>query len=228
LGTRQKIVVIPHGSETTISPPAQAQARRTLGLPEHKFIVLAFGFLAWYKGTDALVAAFSRLPDEKKNAMQLIIAGGDNPNYLDKEYYRSYRKRIKKAAAEGKGITITGFVPEEQIAAYFAASDVVVFPYRTLMSSSGPFSFSLSYHKPFLLSDRLSGLFKTADFKAVLQETQTNREDLTLSLADPMQAVVSLLSDTKKLHRLSNLSRLLGDKRTWEKIGEQYYETLFT
>ena len=82
-GNKNKIVVIPHGVEKFKNDITKEEARKKLNLGNDDFILLYFGYLAWYKGTDVLIQYYSEL--KNKRDIKLIIAGGPNPNHTGKK-----------------------------------------------------------------------------------------------------------------------------------------------
>ncbi len=230
-GDTKKIIVIPHGVEhfnNTITP---ASARKRLNIKSNQFVVVSFGYLAWYKGTDWLIHAISEIKNTKKKLSKditLILAGGPNPNHSDKAYYQRYLKNLTKEA-ELNGITITGFVPQNDIPLYYKAADVIVFPYRTYMSASGPLSIAFSFKKPFLLAQSLSGVLHQKDVQETLDQLKIN--ETTLLFKDAGSELADILTkikkNTKLRAKLSKLSSELAKKRDWSLIGRSYYEELF-
>ena len=224
-GNKKKIFVIPHGVEKFNFELKNLDAKEKLGFKKDDFVLLYFGYLAWYKGTDILINYFNQIK-EKAN-LKLIIAGGPNPNHLDKQYYLNYIKNIKEAC-EQNNIVLTGFVKEEDIPLYFIASDLVVFPYRTLMSASGPLSIAFSFQKPIIISNSLTEMFKTQDIKTGLDAAKLNEEDLVFNSSTDFQAKITRIhKDSNLRERLEMLSSIMGEQRSWEKVGQSYYETLF-
>lgn len=222
-GTSKKIVVIPHGVEAFINLPASDEARVKLNIAKDQYVVLYFGFLAWYKGVDWLVDTWKTQPD-----MRLIIAGGPNPNHLDKAYYRNFVADIEKKSKE-RHITMTGFIPEEEIPTYFQAADLIIFPYKTFMSASGPLSMAFSFQKPFLISDKLIDMFETADMKKIADEVGINPKDLSFPHGDRfLEKLARFKEDITVQKKCIDLSTKLAQARSWEKLGTQYYDTLFT
>ena len=131
------VVLVPHGAfELPPPPPARNErSRRRL---------LAFGKFGTYKKVEPLIAAVQRLRETRD--VELVIAGTDSPNapgYL--------------AAAEtelgGPGITFTGYVPEEDVAATFGGSAIAVFPYTATTGSSGVLHQAGSYGCAAVLPD---------------------------------------------------------------------------
>ena len=66
-----------------------------------------------------------------------------------------YFQSIKNKVHNNKRISMTGFVPEENISNYYSVADLCMIPYREFISSSGPLSLALSYQRPVILSKEL-------------------------------------------------------------------------
>lgn len=146
---RKKIEVIPHGVEIRKDIVGKEAASQALGV-EGRRMLLFFGYLAGYKGLDILIKAFQFL---QKDQYVLFIAGGEPHHLADNPLYVKYLAHMKQTAQRiSKHIIFTGFVPEEKIAVYFSAADLVIFPYPEMHAFSGPFCFVLSYKCPFLVS----------------------------------------------------------------------------
>lgn len=218
-GDKDKIVVIPHGVESFPTIPSKEDARKKLNIPQNTYVLLYFGYIAWYKGTDLLVGPSLKLKVQSSK-LQIIIAGGPNPNHVDKPFYKKYVESIEQAAKK-TGIQITGFVDEKDIPYYFSASDAVVLPYRTYMSSSGPLSLAFSFHKPFIVSENLKDIFKTPDLKAVIEKNNAS-DDLFVynNLEEKMPEL------KKSQEKMENVAKDIALKRSWENIAPLYYEVL--
>lgn len=225
-GNENKIVVIPHGVEKFKNAISKNDSRNKLRLEQNDFILLYFGYLAWYKGVDLLVKYFNEMKNDE-SSIKLIIAGGPNPNHLRKKYYQDYIQNIKQDC-RNNNIILTGFINEEDIPLYFQASDLAVFPYRTLMSASGPLSIAFSFQKPVIVSKALSGMFETTDLKDALDELGLNKDEMIFETLDEFENKIKQIKTTPALkERLESLSLLMAEKRSWSEIGKLYYETLF-
>ena len=227
LGDSQKVVVIPHGVEKFVNSVTKKQARENLHIDPKKKVIMLFGFLAWYKGTDWIVNQIDKQSIQKNN-IQIIIAGGPNPNRLELDFYQKYLKDLEQTAKE-KNILITGFVPENKIGLYFQSADVVLFPYRALMSSSGPFSIALAFGTALLLADKLLPLTKTVDFKTTLTDTKIAEKELFFPLNQQgLDRIISQINDQTFLDKSHKFALTLAQKRAWSAIEHMYYETIFT
>lgn len=228
-----KIVVIPHGVEHQNIATLDIEWPKGLtgGFDQEKFTIMTFGFVAWYKGTDWLTTEFNNYikTHEESNLYQLLIAGGESPTQKDnpayKEYYDTFTAGVNKA--QGK-IFHTGFVDEKDIPFYFMNSDLIILPYRVLMSSSGPLSLAMTYERPFLLSETLKPYTLTEDFQRILDEIGMSRESITFSMDDDslFERIKSIHSDKQLYDKMVLLSKKLKEERSWARIGDQYEKLL--
>lgn len=213
------IHVIPHAVEELKKLPDPLRAKKRLRWnPKHKY-VLCFGFLAPHKGLDKLVELW---PSDKR--IHLILAGGENPNHIKNKDYRKYVKRLRDTAAK-KGIAVTGFVPERQIATYFSAADLVILPYTTFISSSGPLSLAFAAEKPVLFSEAISDYFDTADFRRALTQNALTRREFTFRFSeeDLKKGLDTLFSN---LQAATKFSQAVKQLRDWDHIGTLYQRVL--
>lgn len=226
---KKRLTIIPHGVEHFEKAITQKDAKTQLSLPTDTFVLVVFGFLAWYKGSDWIVSAFKKLQEKDSGKkFHLVLAGGPNPNHLEKDFYVSYIKSLEKAD-NGSTIHVTGFVPEEKIALYYEASDLVVLPYRTLMSSSGPLSLAYSFNKPFLLSNTLKDILGTQDVDKTLSELSLKKSDFLFTTEDDfIEKVTILAQDQAQLKKMTTFTHHIAERRSWKSIAQEYYETLFT
>ncbi len=224
-GRENKINVISIAVENIKQNVSKEKARAKLSISKNDFVVMTFGFLAWYKGTDWLSGVWSK-ENSKKN-LQLIIAGGENPNRIDFPYYKKYLDDLKQVVRE-KEIILTGFIPEEKMQLYFAACDLVVFPYRTMMSSSAVLSIAFSFEKPFLLSENMNQIFMGQDINQELLSSNLQEKDVLFPLDNSFnERLESIKNDSVLLKKLELFSKKMKVKRSWDLIARKYYETIF-
>jgi len=224
----KKIVVIPHGVDKNLEFADRYKSRKALGFNKNDFVVLYFGFLTWYKGVDFLIKAFKHTANLKGKNIKILIAGGPSFTQGDKAHYQAFLKRVEKAAKSSAHMQITGFVQEKNISRIFTASDLVALPYRTYMSSSGPFSLTLSHGKPFILSEKLKNLTKTEDFKNVLSLTGISQKDFIFNFSEKsLRDMVVKSIEKNQREKLSKLSYLLSEKRSFDNLALNY-ETLLS
>lgn len=227
-GNREKIVVIAHGVQNFSSKPNKRFARKNLSIGSDKFVILLFGFLGWYKGTDWAIDAIKKIKESRTNKdIELIIAGGSNPNLEQKEHYIRYIQSIKKQCDE-YGIRLTGFVAEKDIPLYYASSDLVVLPYRSFMSASGPLSLALSFKKPFLVSPKLKAIFDTIDMQEEMKKQRVSKDDMHFKDFNG-----DFAKKIKRFRKSKNLRTKVGSfvgkikkTRSWDIIGTKYYSEI--
>lgn len=137
-----KVRVIPHGAfdyltalpEEKPLPPELEGAQGP--------VILSFGLLRPYKGTENLVEAFARVAAGNPDA-ELWIVG--NPR-MDVEPLRRQGRE-----AGGRVRTVTRFVDDAEIPAIFRRADLVVLPYLDA-EHSGVLYTGLAFGKPLVLS----------------------------------------------------------------------------
>jgi len=219
---RTDAIVIPHGLGAIKPKYSKSQARKTLGYTKSDYVILTFGFLTWYKGSDWITDAVA---GTKRKHMQLLLAGGVSPNIKNSPYYRTFVGNIKQQASNHSNIKLTGFVEDADIPRMFAAADLVVLPYRSLMSSSGPLAMTLAFKKPFLMSHALSPYTKDADFTRALHESGLTANDITFRLrkADFWKRVTTVQNHPK---RFKKLSAHLGTQRVWPLVANRFVQTI--
>ena len=139
------VTYVPHPIYDTYGTPLpREEALLRLKLPTEPRYLLFFGFIRKYKGLDLLYRA---LADPRVRALdvRLLVAG---EYYGDAEQY--------EALAAELGITerlnlFTSYIPQEEVAAYFGAADLVVQPYKSA-SQSGISQMAYHFEKPMLVT----------------------------------------------------------------------------
>ena len=121
------------------------QALKILKLSPDYHYILFFGFIRDYKGLDILLNAMG----EKILAdlpVKLVVAG---------EFYSSdqpYFKIIREKGLGNKVVLHTQFIPNDKVAAYFCASDLVVQPYKDA-TQSGVTQIAYHFDVPMVVSN---------------------------------------------------------------------------
>jgi glycosyltransferase involved in cell wall biosynthesis len=226
---KNKIAVIAHGVDTDLAPMNKAEARKALGIGQDEQVVMFFGFVNWFKGADIFVKTYKNTSHLLGKKARFIIAGGESATLKNKAYYKEYFADTVYSIEESKGVTMTGFVPQEKIQQYFSAADLVVFPYRYFMSASGVLSLVFSYKKPFIISSELSQMFTSDDMSTALETVGLDKKDITFNLNTK-----SCLEVTEKVLRnglkqkMIDMASYLRISRSWKKIGAQYQEKIFS
>lgn len=135
---RGKVTVIPHGHwvgyyRTDISPLA---ARERLGIPTGAFVYLFIGLCKPYKNLDGLIQSFRKSGGDAI----LVIAG----KFQDQGYYA---KILDLAQGDPRIMLFPGFVANDDMQVYLHACNVVVVPYREILTS-GTAILAMSFGRP--------------------------------------------------------------------------------
>ncbi len=123
----KKIYVIPHGNfiSNYSDEINRDEARKVINVPQDSFVFLFFGFIRPYKGVFELIEAFQRLPG---NNLYLVIVG----KTLNEEISEQILKKIENYTNIK---FLPGFVPDDKVQVYMNSSDIVVLPYRDVLTS---------------------------------------------------------------------------------------------
>jgi glycosyltransferase involved in cell wall biosynthesis len=125
-------------------PPAvpKPQARRLLSISEPN-VMLYFGYIRAYKGLRYLLEAMPRIL--KRMRVRLLVCG---------EFYEEREELFALAERAGLREAVTfhdRFIANEEVAAFFCASDVVVLPYVSA-TQSGIVQVAYHYDKPVIVT----------------------------------------------------------------------------
>jgi glycosyltransferase involved in cell wall biosynthesis len=134
----ERLHVIPHGAFDYLTKQPDEQA---LPADLHEVegpVILAFGLIRPYKGTDVLLEAFRRVEDA-----ELWIVGMP----------RMPMDELRRLATQAPGTVrfIDRFVPDDEVPAFMRRADLVVQPYRNI-EQSGVLYTALAFGRPLVLS----------------------------------------------------------------------------
>lgn len=184
-------------------------AREILNFEENGKYILFFGFIRDYKGLDLLLEAMA--DDRIKNAnIKLIVAG---------EYYtdsKPYDEIIEKHHLENSVILATDFIPDQKVAKYFCASDIVVQPYKDA-TQSGVTQIAYHFNKPMITTD-VGGLAEIVPHEKVGYVIQPNIEELA-------DAIIKFYTEEKEVE-FSNNVLIEKQKYSWESMIETIDELI--
>lgn len=200
--------VINHGIERPPAPD-RAAARRRLGLPApgDRLVAMCFGFLAPYKGLEVAAAAAALTgPD-----VEIVFAGGTHPRLGD-----DYAGAL--AALAGNRARFTGWVPDDDVADWFAASDVALFGYPRPFAASGALALALAHGTPVLLSPALARCVGAPNMLAA-----------PMTATDLAGLLDRLAAWPHELAALADWTRALRAEREWPTVARRHaalYEQL--
>jgi glycosyltransferase involved in cell wall biosynthesis len=118
----------------------RVEARMQLGLPEDVPVLLFFGFVREYKGLKDVLLAMPEIRDRLGRVI-LLVAG---EFWEDK---KPYREMIEQMAISDSVVIQDRYIPNEEVAIYFGAADLLVAPYRTV-TGSGPIQTAIGFGLP--------------------------------------------------------------------------------
>jgi glycosyltransferase involved in cell wall biosynthesis len=110
---------------------------------EHALELLFFGFVRPYKGLDVLLEALAMLPRDLD--VRLTVAG---------EFWHGAEEARAQISRLGIGNRVTivdRYLPQEEVADYFARADAIVLPYRSA-TGSGVVAIAYHYEKPVIVT----------------------------------------------------------------------------
>jgi glycosyltransferase involved in cell wall biosynthesis len=128
------ITVVPQGApDLRTGSSSKEDAKRAVGLDPETRVVLQFGFVAAYKGHLVSLEAVAALPRNH----HLVVLGGVHPHSSELAYDELVKHMLDRPGV-AKRVHVTGWVPDEEAAQWFAAADVCVAPYtiETLPTSA--------------------------------------------------------------------------------------------
>ena len=142
---RNKLTEIWHGHWLDFYPRgcSQNEARARLGIPADVYVYGCVGACKEYKNLHKLIPAFQSVP----GAAWLIIAG----RFQSAEYEREVKRLV--AVNPERILVVSGFIPDEDLQYFLAASNIVVMPYAEILTS-GSAMLALSFGRPVIAPRR--------------------------------------------------------------------------
>ena len=202
------IVVIPHGNyiglyDNTIT---SADARDILHLNAEDKVFLYFGQIRPYKGIPELIDAFKRLNSKQ---CKLLIVG--------KPLNDEIAADIQNSCIDNGNIrNILKFVPDDDIQIYMNVADVVVLPFKDILTS-GSAILSMSFGKSIIVP-MYGCMSDTLDNKGSFLFSKTEEDGLFKTMQHVLSTDRAILEDMGK-HNLA-----LAEKFSWSKIAEKTYD----
>jgi glycosyltransferase involved in cell wall biosynthesis len=129
-------------------------ARAALGVRE-RHLLLFFGFIKPYKGLMVLIEALPLLRERLGDSFRLLVVG---------DFYEDrapYDRRIAELGVGDRIELVAGYAPNDAVADYFVASDLVVLPYRSA-TQSGIVQIAYNYARP-VVTTRVGGMPEFVD-----------------------------------------------------------------
>jgi glycosyltransferase involved in cell wall biosynthesis len=186
-------------------PIDKSKAREKLGINADEKIILFFGFIRDYKGLDILLHSMN----DVDNDVKLLIAGDVYGSY-DK-----YEKIIKDNNLSDRIISKIDYIPDEDVALYFSATDLCVQPYRTA-TQSGIANISTHYNIPIIATD-VGGL------KEVIEPFNIGK---VVEKADPKEIAEKINAFFREEKDYSENFKSYKEFASWEKLSDVILEAI--
>ncbi len=135
------------------TPLPRSEARAKLGLSDDEPVVLFFGFVRRYKGLRHLLKALPAVREQMP--VRLLVVG---------EFWEDARPYHDLVRQLGLGDAVqfySEYVPNEELAVYFSAADVVVLPYLEA-TQSGVAQIALGFETP-VIATSVGGMPETIE-----------------------------------------------------------------
>lgn len=198
------IAVVPHGNYMDLKNTITLQdARKKLNIDMDDTVFLYFGRIRLYKGLPELIETFKKLNSQK---VKMLIVG--------KSFNDQITVDIKNLCKDDIRIkNILEFIPNDDIQIYTNAANVVVLPFRDILTS-GSIILSMSFGKP-IVAPKIGCIKDTLDDKGSFLYTENN-------LMDAMQRVLN--TDRKTLQDMGKHNFGLAEEFGWDKIAERTHD----
>ncbi len=202
------IHIIEHGAREVQPVP---DAKRKIGLPENKKVILMIGYFRPSKNFEYIVELFPEIARRVPDAI-LVIAGK-----VRGHEYRDYRtmlfKKIEQSPFKERIYVIRGQLEQEVFDTIMSAADVVVLPYK-INSQSGILAHSLAFGKPLVVSN-------SGSMQHIMKRAQCGL--VSHSAEDYIQNITRILSDEQLARRFSqNARNYVKEAISWNKVAERH------
>lgn len=168
--------------------------------------ILFIGFWGPSKGIETLILAMERLLSFINKPVELLFAGGLEPNGQNREYVEKIIGMVNSSSARNS-IKLLGYIPDEQLSDMLDKADIMALPY---LKASG---FSAS---SVLIRAMSSGLAIVASKTGMLDEEIKDNETGLLVQSGDVQALTDALQ------------RLIGEDDLRHRLGQTAQKHVFT
>lgn len=208
------IEVIPDCGEEPTAVVAREKARERLGLPQDVDILLFFGVLRRDKGVPAFLEAVARA---KPGRWRVVLAGSPM-DHTEAEL----KATLTRLGIEDRVLLRVGYVPDEDVPAWFGAADALVLPYPSLYTGgSGPLlKGACTYGLPVIATD-VSELGRLARAHAL---GPVAAADDTAALAGAIDAFVDATPEARRT--MAANATALGRANSWDNVAARFAEYL--
>jgi glycosyltransferase involved in cell wall biosynthesis len=204
----EQVRVIAHGPLLHDARRYSVQlSKARLLLPEDKALVLWQGIVRPYKGLDFLLQAWSKVEAHDLKACLLIAGTGDSA------LLESIKEHVARLGLHESVRLDFRFVPDEELAMYYQAADILVYPYSEV-TTSGALMTALAYRKAIVATNLPA-------FREILRDQETallvdygDVENLASSLS-------RLIRTPEERNQLAFRVASSGGVQSWRNIAKQ-------
>lgn len=193
--SRAETEVLPHGVTETRRDVSRREAKESFGYDADDTLITLHGYLSRRKGCDRFVELAERLPE-----YEFLLAGGSRRERLEDD--------LRARAPDN--LRITGVLDDESFEASFAASDLVVLPYRDI-NQSGTFNWCATYERPVVATS--IPYFERLESEYGCVET-TDPDDLTAT-------VRAVVEDDDRRRRLAERITEYKAENSFSRVAER-------
>lgn len=211
---REHVFYIPMGThgelyKKTLDRLTPGEAKKALNIDEDARVLLFFGNIREYKGADDFLRALAIVRDRYPGKVVGIIAG----QIWGK--FDPYQQIIDAHNLQDNVKCWLHYIPMQEVSKFFFASDIVVLPYKKMGGQSGVGNIALEFHKPMVVT-QVGGLPDLVIDKQFAVEP-CNPEAMA-------ERILQILADESLAKKLSEDSRTLLQKNSWDSITDKMVE----
>lgn len=204
----RKCFVVPHASYDGSYGPAfdKYQSRDILGLAHAEKLLVFFGQIRPYKGIDELVIAFNAATADK-DYVHLLIVGKPMSGFTSSQARLIEESNPRIHIREG-------FVPDSKVPIIMGAADLIVLPYREILTS-GSVMLAATYGKPVITPDLPTLSFVREEMLGI-QYDQNVDGALEQAIHDGLDL------STEALRSITNSAAKFAKRMNWPNISSQF------
>ena len=162
-------------------------------------MLLFFGFVRKYKGLDLLINAIKNLPKDT-----VVLVTGEC--YGD---FNEYSDLIKSEGVSDQIITNIRYIPDDEVAQIFSASDLCVLPYRSA-TQSGIASIAKFYQLPMIVTP----------VGELPNEVVDGETGVVCKSSSPEEIAIGIKSGLEKVDQLKDNLKSEKEEHTWANFAD--------
>lgn len=191
---------------------SKEEARKRLDIETDKKVLLFFGFVREYKGLKYLIQAMPEVV-KRLEKIELLIVG----DFTGQEDKQQYMNLIQESGVRENMKVYDGYIPDKEVEKYFAASDLVVLPYKSA-TQSGIVQIAYGFEKPVIVTN-VGGL------PDVVEDGKTGYVVEAKNSRQLAEAIVNFFVE-KKAEEMCEYVRQETYRFDWERMREKIEELL--